>query len=58
MTTSQIIGAAMIAAPFVALFIFIAVTERSLKVPSAIFGSVLALVAFIGAGAYLLTGGQ
>lgn len=57
-TTTQIIGALIMLSPLIGLFIFIGVTERSWKVPAAIFGIILALVAVMGVGAYLLTGGK
>ena len=56
MTTLQIVGALMIAAVFVALFVFMWRHERSWKVPAAIFGIVAALVAFLALASALLTG--
>jgi len=56
MTISKIIGVLMLATPFVACFVFIAVLV-GLVPTAAIFGTVLLVMLWIGAGVHLVMGG-
>lgn len=55
MTTSQIIGALIIASPFVVLLIF-TIKELGLWESFVIFGGTLGLLVLMGVGSYLLAG--
>jgi hypothetical protein len=57
MTAGQILGALLVAVPFVAVAVIIAVA-LGWRACLAVFGIVAAIVLTLGAGAYLLTGGK
>lgn len=57
MTAAQILGALLVASPFIALAV-VSVRELGWGGLFAVFGGTAAIVAVICAGAYLLTGGQ
>jgi len=57
MKTSQWIGVAMMAVPFIGLFILIW-RKEGLKMAVQVFSLTAAGVAFLGLGAFLMTGGM
>jgi hypothetical protein len=56
MTALQLLGAALIASPFIAMFAY-ATVELGWREAASIFAAVVGLVALIGVGSWLLTGG-